>query len=77
MDNQAIIYHVKQEPPRKTGVANINQALAHAGLASRTTLIAWERSGKFPKRMSLGGGRVGWKWSDLYAWSDNLTAKEG
>ncbi len=77
MDNQAVIYQVTQQPTRKTGVANIAQALAHAGVTSRTTLIAWERAGKYPKRVSLGGGRVGWKWSDLYAWADGLQAKEG
>jgi predicted DNA-binding transcriptional regulator AlpA len=61
----------------QSGIANVHQAMAHAGVTSRTTLIAWERSGKYPKRVSLGGGRVGWRWSDLYAWSDSLTAKEG
>lgn len=77
MDNQTVIYKVTQEQPRKTGVANVNQALAHAGVSSRTTLIKWEREGKYPKRVSLGGGRVGWRWSDLYAWSDSLQAVEG
>ena len=77
MDNQTVIYRVTQQPTSKTGVANIAQALAHAGVTSRTTLIKWEREGRFPRRVSLGGGRVGWRWSDLYAWSDNLTAKEG
>ena len=77
MDNQAVIYQVTQQPTRKTGVANIAQALAHAGVSSRTTLIAWERDGRFPKRISLGRGRVGWLWSDLYAWADSLQAKEG
>lgn len=79
MDNQAVIYHytINGQPPKKTGVANINQTLAHAGVTSRTTLIKWEREGRFPKRVSLGSGRVGWLWSDLYAWSDGLQAKEG
>lgn len=62
---------------RNTGVANVHQAMAHAGVTSRTTLIAWERDGRFPKRISLGRGRVGWRWSDLYVWSDSLQAVEG
>jgi predicted DNA-binding transcriptional regulator AlpA len=61
----------------QSGIANVHQAMAHAGVSSRTTLLSWERAGKYPKRVSLGGGRVGWRWSDLYAWSDSLTAKEG
>ncbi|EIJ34698.1 helix-turn-helix transcriptional regulator [Thiothrix nivea] len=77
MDNQSVIYQVTQQPTRKTGIANVHQAMAHAGVSSRTTLIAWEREGKFPPRVSLGGNRVGWRWSDLYAWADSLTAKEG
>ena len=62
---------------QNTGIANVHQAMAHAGIASRTTLIAWERDGRFPKRISLGRGRVGWRWADLYAWSDSLQAVEG
>lgn len=79
MDNQAqsIIYTVKQEQPSKSGIANIKQALAHAGVSSRTTLLAWERSGRFPRRVSLGAHRVGWRWADLYQWADNLHAVEG
>lgn len=74
---QSIIYTVKQEPARKTGIANIQQALAHAGVKSRTTLISMERAGHFPKRVSLGGRRVGWRWADLYQWADSLQAVEG
>lgn len=61
----------------QSGIANVHQAMAHAGVSSRTTLIKWEREGRFPKRVSLGRGRVGWRWSDLYKWSDSLTEKEG
>ena len=77
MDNQTVIYQVTQQPTRKTGVANVNQALAHAGVTSRTTLIKWEREGRFPRRVSLGRGRVGWTWDALYRWADGLQAKEG
>lgn len=76
MDNQAIIYTTKQEPTRKTGIANIQQALAHAGVSSRQTLLTWERRGLFPKRVEIRPGRVGWRWSELYTWSDNLQVKE-
>lgn len=76
MDNQAITYHITQEPTRKSGIANVKQTLDFAALRSRTTLLAWEREGKFPKRVSLGGGRVGWRWSELYRWADSLPAEE-
>ena len=73
---QSIIVNMTNPPPRKNGIANVRDALSHAGVASRTTLIAWERDGRFPKRISLGRGRVGWRWADLYAWSNSLQAVE-
>ncbi len=74
---QPIVINMTSPIPRKNGIANVRDALAHAGVTSRTTLIDWERKGLFPKRVSLGRGRVGWRWSDLYAWSDSLQAVEG
>ncbi|MEM8594377.1 MAG: AlpA family phage regulatory protein [Pseudomonadota bacterium] len=35
---------------------------------SRTTIWRWEMSGKFPMRVSLGAGSVGWMKSDVDAW---------
>lgn len=35
---------------------------------SRTTLWERERKGQFPKRIDLGGGRVGWLESDVIDW---------
>lgn len=71
-----IIINMTNPPPRKSGIANVQQAMAHAGVSSRTTLLAWEREGRFPKRVSLGRGRVGWRWDELYRWADNLQAAE-
>lgn len=76
MDNQSTIYQVTQET-RKTGIASIKATLEFAGITSRTTLIAWERTGTFPKRVKLSGQRVGYRWSDLYRWADSLRAVEG
>lgn len=76
MDKQPIIYTVTQET-RKTGIAGIKAALEFAGITSRTTLIAWERKGRFPKRVKLSGQRVGYRWSDLYQWADSLQVVEG
>lgn len=77
MDNQSVIYHVHQQSARKTGIANMQAAMVHAGVSSRTTLLAWERKGLFPRRVEVRPGRVGYRWSDLYAWSDGLQTKEG
>ncbi|SKA87930.1 transcriptional regulator, AlpA family [Thiothrix eikelboomii] len=76
MDNQSTIYQVTQET-RKTGIASIKATLEFAGITSRTTLIAWERTGTFPKRVKLSGQRVGYRWSDLYKWADSLQVVEG
>ncbi|TXH68870.1 MAG: AlpA family phage regulatory protein [Thiothrix sp.] len=76
MENQSTIYQVTQET-RKTGIASIKATLEFAGITSRTTLIAWERTGTFPKRIKLSGQRVGYRWSDLYKWADSLQAVEG
>ncbi len=77
MDNQAVIYHVTQQPTRKTGIATYPEGMEWLGIKSRTTAIKKERLGLIPRRLDLGMGRVGWRWSDLYAWSDKLTAAEG
>jgi predicted DNA-binding transcriptional regulator AlpA len=76
MTNNATIYTVTQDT-RKTGIATPRAALEFAGITSRTTLIAWERSGRFPARVKLSGQRVGYRWSDLYRWADSLRAVEG
>lgn len=62
---------------KKTGIATPRAALAFAGIASRTTLLAWERSGRFPARVRISGQRVGYRWSDLCRWADSLQAVEG
>lgn len=75
MTNLSISYQATQET-RKTGIASIKATLEFAGITSRTTLIAWERRGIFPKRVKLSGQRVGYRWSDLYRWADHLQVVE-
>lgn len=76
MTDTPTIYQVTQET-RKIGIASIKATLEFAGITSRTTLIAWERTGTFPKRVKLSGQRVGYRWSDLYKWADSLQVVEG
>ena len=77
MGNQIVIYQVAQQPTRKTGIATYQDGMAWLGIKSRTTALKKERLGLIPRRLDLGVGRVGWRWSDLYAWSDKLIAAEG
>ena len=35
---------------------------------SRTTLWRMENKGQFPRRVSLGGNLVGWRWSEVAQW---------
>ena len=42
---------------------------------SDMTIWRWERDGKFPKRLHLGQGRVGWRLSELLAEMDRLCAE--
>jgi predicted DNA-binding transcriptional regulator AlpA len=37
---------------------------------SRTTLWRMENKGEFPRRVSLGGNLVGWRWSEISQWID-------
>lgn len=76
MTDTPTIYTITQET-RKTGIANIKATLEFAGITSRTTLLAWERTGAFPARVKLSGQRVGYRWSDLYQWADSLKKVEG
>ena len=38
----------------------------------RSTLYAWERAGRFPRRVNLAGNVAGWLATDVEAW---LTSK--
>ncbi len=75
--NQATIYNVTQAQPRKTGIASVQAAMQFAGVKSRTSLISWEREGRFPARVQVSAQRVGYRWADLYKWADELQAVEG
>lgn len=35
---------------------------------SDPSIYRWEREGKFPKRIQLGGNSVGWLYSEVEAW---------
>lgn len=35
---------------------------------SDPSIYRWEREGKFPKRLQLGGNSVGWLLSEVEAW---------
>jgi predicted DNA-binding transcriptional regulator AlpA len=74
---QPVIINLTTPQPRKSGIANVGSVLAFADIKSRTTLIKMEREGRFPKRIDLGAGRVGWRWDALYRWADNLQSVEG
>jgi predicted DNA-binding transcriptional regulator AlpA len=58
------------------GLASMRDALAFVGAKSRNTLITWERTGRFPARVNIGGGRVGYRWDDLHRWLANLQKVE-
>jgi prophage regulatory protein len=38
---------------------------------SDVSVWRWERAGKFPKRIQLGGNSVGWLESEIQAWIQN------
>ncbi|MBO0612962.1 AlpA family transcriptional regulator [Thiothrix fructosivorans] len=42
--------------------------IIHRTGLSRSTLLRWEKQGKFPKRRKLGSWLVGWLESDFQAW---------
>ena len=65
-----------KQTERKKGVASYPQGMEWMGIKSRTTALKRERQGLIPKRIDLGNGRVGFRWDDLYKWSDNLKAAE-
>lgn len=73
--NQPIIYNVTQTR-RMTGIASVQAAMQFAGVKSRTSLLNWERDGKFPARVQVSAQRVGYRWADLYKWADELQAVE-
>jgi prophage regulatory protein len=43
----------------------------------RSTAWVMEKAGTFPKRVALGGGRVGWRLSELQAWVESRRPVEG
>ena len=58
------------------GIATMPSAMKFAGIKSRTTILEWERKGEFPRRVQMGGARVGYLWSDLHMWRDGLEKAE-
>ena len=60
-----------------SGIASYREGMQWMGIKSRTTAIKRERQGLIPQRVSLGNGKVGFRWSDLHQWAANLNAAEG
>lgn len=58
------------------GIATMPQAMDFTGVKSRTTMLEWEREGVFPSRVQLHGGRIGYRWSELLTWRDELGCAE-
>ena len=48
------------------------QVLAATGL-SKASIYRLEQEGRFPKRVAISPGRVGWRESQLTDWMDALT----
>ncbi len=44
---------------------------------SDTTIWRMERSGKFPKRITLGGKSTGWLASEVQEWIDKKASERG
>lgn len=44
---------------------------------SRTTIWRMEKTGKFPSRVSLGIGSVGWRFSEISAWMQDRQDADG
>lgn len=42
---------------------------------SDPSLWRWERAGKFPKRIQLGGASVGWLQTEISAWVEGKKAE--
>ena len=61
VDRQAIVREA--EVARLTGSA-------------RSTRFKWERDGKFPRRLCLPGGGVGWRLDEVLDWISNLPRGE-
>jgi prophage regulatory protein len=49
----------------------LSQVLAATGL-SKASVYRLEQEGRFPKRVAISPGRVGWRESELAAWMDAL-----
>ena len=41
----------------------------------RVTIWRYEQSGRFPKRIKLGGRAIGWKLADVLAWIDSCQGR--
>ena len=46
------------------------------GIDGRSTFWKWERDGKFPRRIALPGGGVGWRLGEILDWLNELPRRE-
>lgn len=44
--------------------------------SARSTRFKWERDGKFPRRLCLPGGGIGWNLGEILDWISNLPRGE-
>jgi prophage regulatory protein len=49
-------------------IVRLPKVLSMIGIRSRATLLAWEKEGKFPKRLRLGKRSMGWLLKDIEEW---------
>ena len=55
-------------------ILRIREVTALTGIC-RTTVYAWGKRGLFPSRVDLGGGRVGWRESEVRQWIADRAVK--
>lgn len=57
----------ESQETRKSSIIRKAELQSMLGI-SDPSIYRWEREGKFPKRLQLGGNSVGWLLSEVEAW---------
>lgn len=68
--------HAQEKPQTQEKPSRIirkPEVIRRTGL-SDTSIWRRERDGKFPRRLPLGGGSVGWLESEIETWIESLLA---
>jgi prophage regulatory protein len=60
-----------QASETRTRILRFAQVTDRIGPVHPTTLLRWERDGRFPKRIHLGLNSVGWRESDIEQWIES------